>query len=204
MLGFSHTLRTPFVIAWIAIGVGAALAVGRPRIPRVRVSPWLAIAGVAACGYAAMASYPPWDRDEMVYHLALPRAFARAGGYVRPDDNIFASLPLGYESALSLLHAIGGPPDFDPWFDPRLAGVACAMAAALATAGLAHTLGARQSAPLAGVLLLLAPSFVEAGTSAYVEAPLVLATTLATSFAARVAGGERAGVAARPSSRRRP
>src|SRR6185437_15290835 len=124
-----------------------------------------------------------------------PRAFARAGGYVRPDDNIFASLPLGYESALSLLHAIGGPPDFDPWFDPRLAGVACAAAAALAAVGLARTLGARASAPLAGVLLLLVPSFVEVGSSAYVEPSLVLAATLATTFAVRTAAGDRASAA---------
>src|SRR5580693_3711218 len=54
VLGFSHTLRLPFVITWIAIGVGAAFAVGRPRVPRVRVSPWLVIAAVAVCGYAAM------------------------------------------------------------------------------------------------------------------------------------------------------
>jgi 4-amino-4-deoxy-L-arabinose transferase-like glycosyltransferase len=196
VLGFSHTLRAPFVIGWTAIGAAAALGVQRPRLPRVRLSPWLAIAAVAACGYAAMASYPPWDRDEMVYHLALPRAFARAGGYVRPDDNIFASMPLGYESALALLHALGGPPDFDAWFNPRLAGVACAMAAALATAGLARTLGARSSAPLASVMVLLAPSFVEVGSSAYVEPALVLTTTLATTFAARSAGGDRASAVA--------
>src|SRR5262249_10277713 len=74
-------------------------------------------------------------------------------------------------------------------------GVACAAAAALATAGLAHTLGARAGTPLAGALVLLAPSFVEAGSSAYVEPPLVLATTLATTFAARAAGRDAASAA---------
>src|SRR6185437_9664905 len=95
----------------------------------------------------------------------------------------------------ALLHAIDGPPEHGPWFDPRLVSVACAGGAALATVGLARTLGARAGAPLAGVLLLLVPSFAEAGSSAYVEAPLVLATTLATTFAVRAAAGDRASTA---------
>src|SRR5580704_3634876 len=188
LLGFAHALRPAAVIGWTVLGAAAALAC-RPRFALPRPSPWLALALVALAGYAAIALYPPWDRDEMVYHLALPRAFAQAGGYVRPDDNIFASMPLGQESALALLHALG-PPDFDPWFNPRLVGVAAAAAAALATTGLAATLGARASAPLAGVLLLLVPSFVEVGSSAYVEPGLVLATTLALAFAVRAASGD--------------
>lgn len=193
LLGFTHALRPALVIAWAALGAAAALFAGRPwtRPARPQLSPWLVIGLLAVAGCAAMALYPPWDRDEMVYHLALPRAFARAGGYVRPDDNIFASLPLAYESALALLHTLGGPPDFDPWFNPRLVGVACAAAAALATVGLARALGAGASAPLAGVLVLLVPSFVEVGSSAYVEPSLVLATTLATTFAVRAVAGER-------------
>ncbi len=198
LLGFTHALRPALVVAWVALGAAAGLYAGRPwkaLLPRDRPSPWLAVALVAVAACAAMALYPPWDRDEMVYHLALPRAFARAGGYVQPDDNIFASLPLAYESALALLHTLGGPPDFDPWFNPRLCGVASAAAAALATVGLARALGARASAPLAGVLLLLVPSFVEVGSSAYVEPPLVLATTLATTFAVRAVAGDRPSLA---------
>jgi Dolichyl-phosphate-mannose-protein mannosyltransferase len=195
ILGFAHALRPATVIGWTALGVVASFAGGRPRLALPRLSPWLALALLALAGYALMATYPPWDRDEMVYHLALPRAFARAGGYVRPDDNVFASLPLGYESALALLHTLGGPADFDPWFNPRLAGVAAAAAAAAATVGLARALGARASAPLAGVLLLLVPSFVEVGSSAYVEPALVLATALATTFAVRAASGDRASLA---------
>jgi hypothetical protein len=190
ILGFSHALRPAPVVGWILLGAAAALAC-RPRLGIARPSIWHALAIAALAGYVAMAVYPPWDRDEMVYHLALPRAFAQAGGYVRPDDNVFASFPLGHESALAMLHVLGGPPDFDPWFDPRLVGVAAAAAAALATAGLARTLGAEASAPLAGLLLLLVPSFVEVGTSAYVEPVLVLATTLALTFAVRAARGDR-------------
>ncbi len=197
LLCFTHALRPATVIGWTALGAAAALLAGRPwkGMARPRLSPWLALGLLALAGYAAMALYPPWDRDEMVYHLALPRAFAQAGGYVRPDNNVFASLPLAYESALALLHALGGPPDFNPWFNPRLVGVACSAAAALATVGLARALGAQASAPLAGVLLLLVPSFVEVGSSAYVEPPLVLAATLATTFAVRAVSGDRASVA---------
>ncbi|MGA1791130.1 MAG: hypothetical protein ACMUIM_06570, partial [bacterium] len=75
---------------------------------------------------------------------------------MRPDNNIFASFPLGWESILSVLHTFGRAPDFFPPFNPRLITVWTAGATALASAALARMLGARKSiADWAGVLLLL-------------------------------------------------
>lgn len=194
LLGAIHQLRPLTVVLWAGLGVVLSLVAGRPKRPRFEVSVPVVLGFLLLFGYALMATFPPWDRDEMIYHLALPRVFAAAGGYVRPDDNIFASLPLGYESSLTLLHSLGGAPDYDPWFNPRLVGVFCAAGVALASVGLAKALGAKTGAPLAGLLVLLVPSFVEVGSSAYVEPALLLATTLTVTFAVRAISTEASSV----------
>ncbi len=138
-----------------------------------------------------LATVPPWYRDSLIYHLALPRYFAQHGGMAWPDDNIFAAFPIGWESALSLLHAIGSGPDRDPAFNPRLVGAWTWGGAALATIALARAAGAvRPLAIAAGVLLLLLPTVVEFGSSAYVEGALLLLVTLALWSALR-AGSNR-------------
>jgi hypothetical protein len=188
VLGAVGALRALPALGWIAAGAiaaGAAAWRGQGSFPALRPAHALLVVPIA--GYLVLGTVPPWDRDEMVYHLALPRQFALAGRYVRPDDNVFASLPLGWESALSLLYALGGRGE--PLFNPRLLNAWTAAAAALATTGLARALGARV-AWVAGSLLLAVPSFVELGSSGYVEPYLVLLTTLSLTAVARVLAGE--------------
>jgi hypothetical protein len=186
LLGAVGALRALPALAWILAGALAALLVARRiHLPAFRRAHALLLLPVAA--YLLLATVPPWDRDELVYHLALPRQFALAGRAVRPDDNIFASLPLGWESAVSLLYALGARAE--PLFNPRLLGAFTASATALATTGLARALGAR-SAWVAGAALLAVPTFVEFGASGYVEPYLVLLTTLSLVAVARVVQGE--------------
>jgi 4-amino-4-deoxy-L-arabinose transferase-like glycosyltransferase len=172
--------------AWLVAGVAVALVAGRGA-PLPKLQGWHALLLVPLAVYLLLATVPPWDRDELVYHLALPREMARAGRWVRPDDNIFASVPLGWESAVSLLYALGD--HGEPLFDPRLLGAWTAGACALATVGLARSLGAR-AAWTAGAALLLVPTLVEFGSSAYVEPYLLLLVTLAVGAVARVVAGE--------------
>jgi hypothetical protein len=88
-----------------------------------------------------------------------------------------------------MLYAIGR--GGEPIFNPHLLTAWTAGATALAAAGLARALGAR--APwVAGVGLLAVPTFVEFGTSGYVEAYLVLLTTLAVTAVVRAQKGEGA------------
>lgn len=181
-LGATGTLRAGPAIGWIVAGAALAFAYARRvALPAFRWAHALWLVPIA--GYLLLSTVPPWQRDELVYHLALPRQFARAGGWVRPDDNIFASLPLGWESALSVLYALGR--GGEPPFNPHLLTAWTAGAAALAAVGLARTLGARASW-LAGAALLAVPTFVEFGSSGYVEAYLVLLTTLSLGAVARV------------------
>ncbi len=186
VLGTLGALRAPLALAWIVAGVlAAAAAARRVSLPALRPAHALLLLPIA--GYLLLATVPPWDRDEMVYHLALPRQFALAGGYVQPDDNVFASLPLGWESALSLVYALGARGE--PLFNPRLLTAWTAAAGALATIGLARSLGAR-TAWLAGAALLAVPTFVEFGSSGYVEPYQVLLVTLSLTCVAREFGAE--------------
>ncbi len=199
-LNFLGLLSPPWVLGWL--GIGAALGLrALPGAPRPEAPALLPLLGLLPA--LGMALVPPWYRDEMTYHLALPRIFALAGGYVPTDDNIFASFPLGWESVLSGLCALGE--GGYPVFNPRLLGAWTLGAAALGLVGLARALGAPAGLARAfGAAFLLMPTAVEFGASAYVEPWLaLLALTLTrTALLAReregwslVAGG-LAGLAA--------
>ncbi|MCS6901151.1 MAG: glycosyltransferase family 39 protein [Myxococcales bacterium] len=189
VLGFLGLLRASLILPILVLGIVAALVAGGGNLRS-------SFKGVTALlptlllllPLLLLATFPPWDRDEMVYHLALPRSFALAGKYTRPDDNIFASLPLGWESIQAVLHAVGPVPG-EPPFNPRLLGAWTAWGGALATEALAREAGAQRLPWLAGVLLLLTPTFVEFGSSAYVEPYLLLCTALALLAMLRAAKG---------------
>jgi len=181
-LGFTGLLRPLAVILLLLLGPLLSILIGRkelglPRLPRPGLPTLLAAAILLL--YLLQAAAPPWMRDSLVYHLALPRSFAMAGGYVQPDDNVFASFPLGWESILALLHTLGGSPDRFPPFNPRFIGVWTTGAVALATVGLARSAGVSEKlAPWAAVFLLIVPTVFEFGSSAYVEPLLLLYATL--------------------------
>jgi hypothetical protein len=198
LLGAVSMLHATAVWVWLATGIAGSLAAGWRA--GISLGDWReACAGWAGVFLLALpltvllllATVPPWYRDSLIYHLALPRHFAQHGGMTWPDDNIFAAFPIGWESALALLHAIGSSPDRDPAFNPRLVGAWTWGGAAMATIALARVAGAaRPLAVAAGVLLLLLPTVVEFGSSAYVEGALLLLVTLALWSALR-AGAAR-------------
>ncbi len=191
--GWGGVLRTCWVATWLMAGWSAGL-MAQIRLEcrpwRIRVTWPTIISGSIIILYAIIATVPPWDRDEMVYHLALPRYVAQHGRFAVPDDNIFAYFPFGWESIITIPHVFGHAPDFYPIFNPRLLGVAASVFGALGTVGLARTLGAQRLSWLAGFALLCVPSFIEFGSSAYVEPYLVLFTTLALLTLIRVVQGD--------------
>lgn len=166
------------VLAWLALG-GVVLAAWRLGGWRHAARPTphdraVALACAAPAAFLlACAAVPPWYRDELVYHLSLPQQFVAAHGYVQPDDNVFASFPLGWESVAAAAMALGLP-------NARELGAWVTVADAAAIAGIAARLGARPAgrAAAAAVFLLL-PTVLEFGASAYVEPYLVLLTLLA-------------------------
>jgi hypothetical protein len=200
VLGVLGVLRGPAVAVWIAGGVAASLAFGlrggslRQFLADVKESwrgwSWVLLL-VAPLGLLLLlATVPPWYRDSLVYHLALPRHFAQHGALAWPDDNIFAAFPLGWEAALALLHALGAAPEHDPLFNPRLVGAWTFGAAGLAAVALARAAGAsRAMAATAGALLLALPTAIEFGSSAYVEGALLLFVGLALWATLRAGSG---------------
>lgn len=191
-------LEAGAVWAWLVAGVAVSVVVGWRADTGVRQwlghgAGWrgLTLLVVPIVLLLLLATVPPWYRDSLVYHLALPRYFAEHGGNRWPDDNIFAAFPTGWQSALALLHALGTSVHRDPPFNPRLVGAWIMGAAALASVALAHAAGAsRAFACVAGALLLLLPTVVEFGPSAYVEGSLVLLFTLALWAAVRAGARE--------------
>ena len=187
LLGAISMLHATAVWVWLLAGIAGSLAAGwRAGVSlgdwRDACTGWAGVFLIALplTVLLLLATVPPWYRDSLIYHLALPRYFAQHGGAAWPDDNIFAAFPIGWESALALLHALGSGLDRDPAFNPRLVGAWTWGGAALATIALARAAGAvRPLAIAAGLLLLLLPTVVEFGSSAYVEGALLLLVTLA-------------------------
>jgi hypothetical protein len=197
ILIFTQSLSSRTASAWLLAGLAlAVLGLRRPRAPGRHA--WLLVPGLLVLlPLLLMGTVPPWYQDDMTYHLSLPRQFAVAGGYYVPDDNIFTFLPLSWESALSLLYALGAEPERYPPFNPRLLAVWTAGFAALAAVGLARSLGApRAVAWGAGFLLLLHPTLMHYAPSAYVEAWMLLLIALAAQGVARTVAGERGWVLA--------
>lgn len=181
---FSGMLTPTALAAWWALGLAGAFAVPRGRVaapdsPGQAPAAGWALVALATAALLALAAVPPWYRDEMVYHLALPQQFAAAHAYTRPDDNIFASFPLGWESVVSAAMSVGVT-------NPRPLGAWVTLADALAIAGLAAQLGAsRAGRAAAASTFLLLPTVLEFGASAYVEPWLVLVSLLGFQAALR-------------------
>jgi hypothetical protein len=192
VLLFTQQLTALAAGLWLIAGLGLGAA-GLTRLRWPGRGVWLVLPGLLLLlPLLGMALVPPWYQDDMTYHLTLPRSFAVHGGYFVPDDNVFAFLPLGWESALSLLYALGPAPDHFPPFNPRLLGVWTAGFAALAAVGLARGLAVpRRAAWLAAPLVLLHPTFAAYAPSAYVEPWLLLAVALSAQAVLRAIAGER-------------
>ncbi|MGC4122307.1 MAG: phospholipid carrier-dependent glycosyltransferase [Myxococcales bacterium] len=198
LLGFLGLLRAWAVIAWTATGFVLASGIAwrtrkAPALPAPPLRFDLAAGATMLLfvPYLLAATVPPWYRDELVYHLALPRLFAMAGGFVVTDDNMYASMPLGWESLLAALHALGAAPDRFPPFNPRAFGAWTTFAASLSCVGLARATGVGERlARWTPVLFLLTPTVFEFGSSAYVEPYLLLLTTLALTAVLRSEEGD--------------
>ena len=173
------------VLLWLGAGGAAAAAAGRNSFERQlpTLLPLLLL-----LPYLAMAAAPPWYRDSLTYHLALPRIYANSGGYAPTDEIVFSFFPLAWQSGLAMLHSLGQ--DGFPPFNPRMVTAWLSGGTALATAGLARLAGAEGPWPaLAAACFLLVPTQIEFGTSCYVMEWMTLLCVLAV--AGRSIGGER-------------
>jgi len=159
---------TGLLIAMITMGLGFKGA--KPPSPS-----WATIS-LTLIPLFLLAIPPPWMRDSLTYHLALPKLYALNGGYIESDRIIFQHFPLGWQSLLSLVFSIGE--NGSPLFNPRLITVWIGGFCSLMTIGLCAKLGASMRTAVTGGLLLLAiPTFIEFSTSCYAMTWLLLLTS---------------------------
>ncbi len=158
--------------------VGAAIALGAPALWRLlRVAPPPAtpdrFGGVRGIAIAAIvigilatlprALSPHVLFDAHVYHLALPRAYLAAGGFVRFPNLVFANAP----HAMALLYAI--PLSFGGEQVAKLLHGACGIGFLVLTAGLGRRLVGRTAGVLAALLTFATPLVIEHWSTSYTE-----------------------------------
>jgi 4-amino-4-deoxy-L-arabinose transferase-like glycosyltransferase len=94
--------------ALVVIGAAAGVVLLRKDLARVpdRVKRWLAeletssailVVGTAALALpiALNAAVPPYYWDALTYHLAVPKAYADAHGFIYMPYNVYSSMPMG-------------------------------------------------------------------------------------------------------------
>ena len=119
-LGVAATVASAFALCAVGLAYGwlakalvvTAAAAGvvllRKDLARVpeRLTRWLAelepssavlLVGTAALALsiALNAAVPPFYWDALTYHLAVPKAYADAHGFIYMPDNVYASMPMG-------------------------------------------------------------------------------------------------------------
>jgi hypothetical protein len=175
----SQVLLVPLV-ACAALGLPSMRAVLRGAREPLTLSPsvWIVVAGAAAVALT-MAQLPPCTRDEVAYHLAVPRAWVLEGRVVELPLNSHSYFPFGVESAaLPLLAAAGHA--------GAIAFHFVILASLLAGLALLHGFLAQFAAPSGSALALVCvastPALVLTSGTAWIDAPL-LALTLGLAHA---------------------
>lgn len=128
ILSFFHALnRRNLWIAAALFGIGALTAIRRPRL---RVTPWLLIAGLAIAAWTGFILWrgsvvPPASHDALAYHLPKAVMIMRAEGHERFDwpDTRLQQHPSNYELLLADVLILSGNDRLTEWI-----GTACWLA----------------------------------------------------------------------------
>jgi len=166
----SLLLAVLWVAGWSELNaVGAALGDGARR---AAARPWLCVfigLPLLAAWWACLA--PPHQYDSLVYHLALPQDYLRAGRLRAPEGLVFAHFPQNGEMLFTLALALGSD---------LLAQMLVWLATVL-TIGWVLTFGRRltSAAPWAAVLVATHTAVLLLSSTTYVEPLVMLWTTAA-------------------------
>jgi hypothetical protein len=179
---------------WLAGTVWLATARWRPFLDlwartrdwgRRRPLPgWWAFLLIVVLAITALhASLPPDTRDELSYHLVVPRMWALQGDWWLPTDNFHALFPGNCELLWGWADAVGGP------LAPRF----LTLAFALLTVGvlaqwLGETVADRWARGASLVFLTVTPALLTAAVICYVEWPMLLLLILGWRLS-RIPGG---------------
>ncbi len=125
----------------------------------------IALAGMVVVVLAALpvALSPQVLHDSLVYHLALPRAYLDAHGFVPFPQLVFANTPLNTEMLYALALTLGGPPT------AKLVHVGCGVGMLALTASLGRRLLSSTAGTLAAFLTLTTPLVLGQLPTSYVD-----------------------------------
>ncbi len=140
----------------------------------------LLLAGmIAAVAALASALAPPVLYDSLYYHLSLPQAYARAGGYTFVHNSYFPLFQQGAEAIFLWPISLLGADNLRGGIVASLLHGAMTVLTALALYGIARELGwRRQLALFAASLYLITPLVGREAGTAYVDNATTLFTLL--------------------------
>jgi hypothetical protein len=144
--------------AWRSLGPGGHLIAAVRCLRGRRVGLLEAIllgAGGAALGlYFLCCLAPPTFFDSMVYHLALPERFARAGSVATDPDFVFSYFPLNMEMLYTLGRVL-----FADHRTATLLNFFVGLLLVLGAGCLGHRFGGGRAAVIAAAVVVLTPGF---------------------------------------------
>ena len=177
-LALCNLLTERFLWPTTAVLIFASMIYGRKRFQRLFDLDAVLIL-IATIPYFLMAMVPIWYRDSLTYHASMAKLYANTGGFDHGDLIVFSFFPQSWHSFLAgwmVLFPDGHFRFLGPWM---------ALFCLWAVFGIARQMHAsRGQAALATALIWLMPTFMEFGTSLYVQNALILFATLAFYWAA--------------------
>lgn len=186
-IGFGGKPRYLVVLlALLALGVrdlGVLLRAAPPALRRLRRASWLQIALWGVMGFFLLLSLtrafePPWEYDDLEYHLAAPAAYHAAERVHFLRDNAYANFPQNMEMLDLLGMDLTGSPDSGAVVG-QLLGAALAFLTALALREMLRGLARRPAGDLAAAIFYAWPGVVWYSGLAHVEMPLTFYGVLA-------------------------
>jgi hypothetical protein len=149
----------------------------RPTPSKEISKKWLlwSVYGLAFVLYAHVLLYPVFVRDDLIYHLLVPKRLLQSGALRLDYNNLASSFPMLFEYPLVL------PLMFKSWWSPFSVNLVVVFGIAISCMAMAirHFRVSVFSAALLGLAVIATPVVYDLSQSAYVELFLALLVLLA-------------------------
>ena len=172
-LGFLGLLNAPLLWAMIGLSLGAALFFGKGSF-HIKSALDIALMTIGVLPYFLLCTVPIWYRDSLTYHAAMAKSYAINGGFGHGDLIVFSFFPQSWQSFIAGWMVLFPEESF------RMIAAWMVLFCTFAIFGIARQSGAsRRQAGIAAALVLMTPTFLEFGSSLYVQNALILFAVLA-------------------------
>jgi hypothetical protein len=173
-------------VSWIICSGSGYSAMKDTRNLSIRITDIIILAaiGVMIGGMVSLALTPPYARDALIHHLAVPKLWMKHGGFYETPWAIFSYYPMNIELLYLLCLLIG-------WdILPKLVHLGFALGTGLLIYRYAKVRLGRRYALLGLLLWLSTPIVIYVGTIAYIDLGITFFITLALLALARFGSPE--------------